>query len=177
MLRLTITCCIFLFFLNSEHLYEQRREILSSVERLLLWWITVWLRLEGISGDRQVQPRALGRGLCCDSIWISPRLETPLPPWATSVSAWSLSKGKNVPECSERTACVSVCAYHSGPVTGNHWKSLALSSLPAGICTHWWDLPEPSHLKLSVTTLSASPHRSALVFFLCLSGQSLSSLQ
>lgn len=65
---------------------------------------------------KQSYLRALGTGLCCDSIWISPRLETPLPPWATSVSAWSLSKGKNVPGCSEGTACVSVCAHHSGPV-------------------------------------------------------------
>lgn len=149
MLRLTITCWIFLCLwhvLDSKHLYEQKREILSCVGRLLLWWITACLRLEGISGDH---PRALGTGLCCDSIWISPRLETPLPPWATSVSAWSLSQGKNVPGCLEGTACVSGCAHHTGLLTGNHWKSLALSSLPAGVYTHWWDLPEPSHLQLS----------------------------
>lgn len=78
------------------------------------WWSS------GPTLLKQGYPRALGTGLCCDSIWISPRLETPLPPWATSVSAWAL-RGK---KCSwmfrENCLCFRLCL----SLWSCHWEPL-----------------------------------------------------
>ena len=48
-------------------------------------------------------------------------METPQPPWATCASGKLPSQWQSVSWCSERTACVSVCAHCPWSVTGHHW--------------------------------------------------------
>ena len=89
-------------------------------------------------------PTAGCPGPCPDGFWISPRMETPQPPWVTFASAQSPSQWKRVSWCWEATSCVSVCARclwscHWAPLKGA-WLHL-LFTLPSAFCTHWWDSP------------------------------------
>ena len=71
--------------------------------------------------------------------------ETPQFLWAACASALSPAQHSSAAQCSMGAYCVPVCA-HFLLLVGTTEKTLWLCpccTLPAGICTCWWDPPEP----------------------------------
>lgn len=172
--------------LNSKHLYEQKREILSSVERLLLWWITMWLRLEGISGGCQVQPA------CSSRVILEHLAQVCVVTASEYLQGWRLhhlpEQPQSVPGHSQREKMFlhvqrELLVFQSVPITlvlslGTTERAwLSLPSLQVFI------LVDEISLNLLISSYQSQLSQpllieeSALVFFLYLSGQSLSSLQ
>ena len=64
-------------------------------------------------------PKASCPWSCPDGFWISLRMETPQPPWATYSSPWSPSQQKSV---SWEPPVFHLVPIVPGPVTGHHWN-------------------------------------------------------